>query len=110
MRLTKHALVRMTERGIRPDDVELALWYGRRFRQGNKRIYVLAKQGFRFPDHLPSRLHALVVIAANDDVVITTFRCHRRDPIVRYEAAAARAQRESEQNADLRFMRPTPAY
>jgi hypothetical protein len=79
IRLTQHAQHRMKFRGIREEDIEQALWFGRHHRNGTRTVYVLDKGATDYPGALPSRLDGLVVVRSQDDVVVTAYRRSQRN-------------------------------
>lgn len=75
--ITDHARVRMSQRGIGADQLQLAIRYGKKIYRQGMVFHVMRDKDI--PDMLPpgkrSRLKRLVVITSGDDgAVITVYR------------------------------------
>jgi hypothetical protein len=80
-RLSVHAQDRCAQRNLSLEDVEYVMEFGRPLRSYGARLFVL--RGIDIPaDHRRydsvTRLEGTVVVAS-EDVVITVYRCHRRE-------------------------------
>jgi len=84
MEITQHALARMQQRGIRPDDVECLLRYGRvEYDHHGGRVLFLDRQardqlGARTRRSESDRLRGLYAIVASDGAVLTVGHRTRR--------------------------------
>jgi hypothetical protein len=87
MRLSQHARDRMELRRIREDDIEMAIFYGKRFPRNNGIVFALSESCGDYPEALPNRLRGLVVVMSPGGLVVTTYRCRRTNLAQRYAAA-----------------------
>lgn len=75
--LTKHASIRMQQRGIRREDVDAALSYGRRIHAKGLTFFVIGdKEVRRYLDKGIdlARIVGLQVLVSRDGSVVTTYR------------------------------------
>lgn len=77
-RLTRHAQLRMQQRGIRDRDVEMVISFGRRIHAKGLSYYVVGRKEMQHPSLAGqdvSRLAGLqVLVQSEDGVVVTTYR------------------------------------
>lgn len=77
-RLTRHAQLRMQQRGIRERDVEMVIRFGRRIHAKGLMYYVVGRKEMQHPSLKGrdlSRLSGLqVLVKPEDGVVVTTYR------------------------------------
>lgn len=82
MSLTRHAINRMAQRGIKPKDVELVLDYGREIYAKGAILYVLSKKEIEKHQKTEPKLKNLrglkVVVSTHDYTVITAYRNKNR--------------------------------
>lgn len=78
MSLTRHAISRMAQRGIKPKDVELVLDYGKEIYAKGAILYVLGSKEIKKYQKTEPALKNLkglkVVVSTHDYIVITAYR------------------------------------
>lgn len=78
LRFTRHAQLRMQQRGIRDRDVELVIRFGRRIYAKGLTYYVVGRKEMQHPSLArkdASRLAGLqVLVQSEEGVVVTTYR------------------------------------